>query len=140
MSRPYFSLLSRDAGPWAIEFGDYDREVVASELEDRVDHFVARKDLRIIKTGETQAEIVAAVAALNEQETARLAPLVAAVKRHAVENYETDGFDYLVECWDDAEIAHTIRGAKTEKAAIAACRKVTKLLAERRSEVVREVF
>ena len=30
--------------------------------------------------------------------------LIAAVRRHALDNYERDGWDYLVECWDDGDI------------------------------------
>lgn len=35
--------------------------------------------------------------------------MVEAVKAHAQANYERDGWDYVVECWDDAEIAATLR-------------------------------
>jgi len=58
-----------------------------------------------------------------------------AVKAHALENYEKDGWDFLVECWDDAQILETIGKAKIEKAAIAKVRKVVKMLNERRQEI-----
>lgn len=44
--------------------------------------------------------------------------LVKAVKAHAVDNYETGGWDYLVECYSDAEVAELIGRATTVKGAI----------------------
>lgn len=35
--------------------------------------------------------------------------MIPAIKKHALENYEKDGWDVLVECWDDDEIVHTIK-------------------------------
>ncbi|MGE3483474.1 MAG: hypothetical protein AB7L09_01960 [Nitrospira sp.] len=48
--------------------------------------------------------------------------LVKAVREHAQDNYEAGGWDYVVECYDDKEIAEVIEraGAKTEAAAIKA--------------------
>ena len=66
--------------------------------------------------------------------------LVAAVRAHAVANYTKDGWDYLVECWSDEEIAEEIGRARTVEGAIRACRKTTKLLDERRREVQAEIF
>lgn len=63
------------------------------------------------------------------------AELIAAVRRYAEANYGKDGWDFLVECWDDAEIDRHIGHAGVERTAIANCRATTKLLAERRSEV-----
>jgi hypothetical protein len=62
------------------------------------------------------------------------ADLIAAVRDHAVANYEKDGFDFLVECWTDEEIANAIKGAKSKTAAIAAARKAVKLLADARQD------
>jgi hypothetical protein len=39
------------------------------------------------------------------------ADLLAQVKAYAVQNYERDGWDFLVECHDDAEITAAIKGA-----------------------------
>tara|TARA_Y100001951_G_scaffold32163_2_gene25291 strand:- start:475 stop:726 length:252 start_codon:yes stop_codon:yes gene_type:complete len=36
--------------------------------------------------------------------------LVAAVRAHAVANYNKGGWDFVVECWSDKEIEETIRG------------------------------
>jgi carbamoylphosphate synthase large subunit len=44
--------------------------------------------------------------------------LVKAVKAHAVEHYESGGWDYLVECYSDEEVAELIGGARTVKGAI----------------------
>jgi hypothetical protein len=67
MRKRYFTLAVRDDGRWAPQFGDYDRSVVADELNDYVDsHDYRRKDLRILTTTDAQAAIDAAVAALNK--------------------------------------------------------------------------
>jgi hypothetical protein len=67
MSHRYHTLLRREDGIWAIEFGDYSRAVVQDELEDTVGGYqdVRRKDLKIITTYDDQASINAAVADLN---------------------------------------------------------------------------
>ena len=70
MSKPYYTLLTRDGvcDPWAITFGDYSKEVVEQELSDMRDSDLTMKrdNAKIIKTGDKQADIVAAVAKLNE--------------------------------------------------------------------------
>jgi pyruvate dehydrogenase complex dehydrogenase (E1) component len=62
--------------------------------------------------------------------------LIKAVRDHALDNYEKGGWDILVECWDDEEIAEVIGGAKTPKAAIAACKRVVGTIDEYRSDVI----
>lgn len=62
------------------------------------------------------------------------ADLIAAVREHAVANYDKDGFDFLVECWTDEDIANAITGAKSKTAAIAAARKAVKVLADARQD------
>ena len=62
--------------------------------------------------------------------------LIKAVRDHALDNYEKGGWDILVECWDDEEIAEAIGGAKTPKAAIAACKRVVGTIDEYRSDVI----
>lgn len=64
------------------------------------------------------------------------AELIRAVRDHAERNYNSDGWDYLVECWDDDYIAEIIGGAQTAKAAIAACKRVVRTLSEHRSEIM----
>lgn len=60
--------------------------------------------------------------------------LIDAVRAHAEANYERDGWDFLVECWDDAEIAEVIGNAKAPKSAIANCKRAVKALNEYRQE------
>jgi hypothetical protein len=62
--------------------------------------------------------------------------LIKAVRDYALDNYEKGGWDILVECWDDEEIAEVIGGAKTPKAAIAACKRVIGTIDEYRSDVI----
>lgn len=45
--------------------------------------------------------------------------LVAAVRTHAVANYDKGGWDVIVECWDDEQIAEQIGRARTLKGALA---------------------
>lgn len=62
----YYTLLSRnDDNQWVIEFGDYSKENVQSELNDYRDQGYKKKNLKIISTGTTQNAINEAVAKLN---------------------------------------------------------------------------
>ena len=63
--------------------------------------------------------------------------LIAAVRRHAINNYENDGWDVLVECWDDGDILERISdaNAQTPDAAIKACLSWVALYDERRREI-----
>ncbi len=70
MRRTYYTLLQRDnrKSPWLIEFGDYDRETVEAEREERTDSVygaVSPSRLKIIATDDSQAAIDAAVDKLN---------------------------------------------------------------------------
>lgn len=68
-NRLYFTLVTIDGSPgcrWAPEFGDYDCTTVEDERDDYLDKGWKRRELKIITTGDTQADIDAAVAALNE--------------------------------------------------------------------------
>jgi hypothetical protein len=67
--RFYHVLLTRDGAgeAWAIAFGDYDRETVKDEHADHRDHDWKARDLKIITTGDSQTEITAAVAKLNQR-------------------------------------------------------------------------
>lgn len=68
------------------------------------------------------------------------AELVAAVKKHASENYEREGWDYVVECWADSDIADTIGKASTLDGAIRNVKRIIGILNERRQAVVNEAF
>lgn len=61
--------------------------------------------------------------------------LIDAVKAHALDHYSTGGWDYIVECWSDADIADAIKGARSSRHAIALVAETAGLLAERRDEV-----
>ncbi|RVH82708.1 hypothetical protein CN074_25185 [Sinorhizobium medicae] len=68
-NRKYHTLLSIDGSPgcpWAIEFGDYDIDTVKDEWAEMRDRGWKAKELKIITTGDAQADIEAAVAALNK--------------------------------------------------------------------------
>jgi len=75
MAKTYYTLVTRDddKSPWAIHFGDYDRATVADEADDLYDEGlgVRRKNLKIVKSGDRQADIDAVVRRLNEEESAR---------------------------------------------------------------------
>lgn len=66
--------------------------------------------------------------------------LVKAVRAYAEAHYESDGWDFLVECWDDSDIQETISGAETAEEAVALCARVVGILDERRAEVRAEIF
>lgn len=67
MARTYYTLVSRVGNRWCPEFGDYKEDVVKQELEDMLDGTgYKRKDLKVIKHGDKQADMMAAVAKLNE--------------------------------------------------------------------------
>ncbi|SCW76956.1 hypothetical protein SAMN02927900_04741 [Rhizobium mongolense subsp. loessense] len=64
--RKYHTLVIRINGRWSPEFGAYEREDVRAEYAGYLESGEAkRKDLKVITTGDTQAEIMAAVAKLN---------------------------------------------------------------------------
>ncbi len=61
--------------------------------------------------------------------------MVKAVRAYALQNYNKDGWDYVVECWEDADIAEEIEGARTVEGAIAKVRKVCKMQGDYRAEI-----
>ncbi len=67
MARKYYTLCIRHetSGNFCPEFGDWSRSVVMDERDDLLDHDIKRKNIRVISTGGTQAEINAGVARLN---------------------------------------------------------------------------
>ncbi len=60
---------------------------------------------------------------------------VQAVKDFARANYNKDGWDYVVECWADDEIAQEIKGAKTAEDAIKRMKRIVKTQDDYRSEI-----
>lgn len=74
--------------------------------------------------------------------TATMDEMVAGVRAHSMKNYERDGWDYVVECFEDSEIIEEITTAKatTVAEAIRAVGSLAKLLGERRQDVRAEIF
>lgn len=61
--------------------------------------------------------------------------LIAAVRSHAFANYNREGWDYVVECWEDGDILEAIEDASTEAEAIAKVREAVWPIDQVRSEV-----
>jgi len=68
--------------------------------------------------------------------------LIDAVRAYAENNYETDGWDVLVECWTDNEIKEKITeaDAQTPDQSIKACLPWVKLYDEHRRSIMNEAF
>ena len=66
--------------------------------------------------------------------------LVAAVRHHARDNYNVDGWDYVVECFEDSDILERIEGAETAAQAINMIREVVRRMNDRRADIEAEVF
>ena len=68
--------------------------------------------------------------------------MVAAVKQHAMKNYNNGGWDTIVECYSDKELAEEIQkfGCKTSKEAIQKIGKFCDLYDEKRREIQAEIF
>jgi hypothetical protein len=61
--------------------------------------------------------------------------LLKAVRDHAYANYEVEGWDYLVECWEDDDILDAMGSATTAEEAIKRVRKALRPLNDMRAEV-----
>lgn len=66
--------------------------------------------------------------------------MIEAVKRHAVENYETGGWDFVVECWSDEDILDCISGASNAAEAIRLVGEDVGVLADYRAEIEATVW
>lgn len=64
VNQTYYSLLACYDGQWAVQFGDYDREVVKAEQDDWFDS-EPETQTTILKSGDSQEAIDAGVARLN---------------------------------------------------------------------------
>ena len=73
--RKYFTLVCYDIhlARWYPDFGDYEKDVVVQELQDRADSSDGplKKHMRVITTGSRQAEIDRAVEQMNDVTTLR---------------------------------------------------------------------
>ena len=77
---------------------------------------------------------------MTEPTTPPRMDLVAAVRHYALANYNSDGWDFVVECWEDEDILERIGDAQTVDAAIAAVRRIVKIQAGRRHDIESEAF
>lgn len=68
------------------------------------------------------------------------AELVVAVRDHAMKHYEESGWDYVVECYTDADIINAIGDATTVALAVERVGSIVRILDERRRAVMAEVF
>lgn len=66
--------------------------------------------------------------------------MIEAVKRHAVENYETGGWDFVAECWSDKDILDRISGASNAAEAIRLVGEDVGVLADYRAEIEATVW
>lgn len=69
-----------------------------------------------------------------------MSDLVFAVREHAYENYTRNGWDVVVEAWDDDDIIEAIGKARTEKGAIKKVREAMSPYAEYRKEIQSTAF
>jgi hypothetical protein len=68
------------------------------------------------------------------------AQIVKEVRAYAIANYETDGWDILVEAYDDAEIVEAIGDATTTAAAIKTLARGLKSQASYRKDIESTAF
>ena len=66
--------------------------------------------------------------------------LVERLRKHALEHYEENGWDYVVEAFDDADVLEAIDDARDFDAAVASLGELVGLLDERRKEVQSTAF
>lgn len=83
---------------------------------------------RAAETDPTQAEKLQAVWARSTGDW------VERIKKHAEENYGEDGWDYIVEAYEDSEILELIAGATSYDEALYEVQQVAGMLNERREE------
>lgn len=65
----------------------------------------------------------------------RLAEMISAVRRHAHDRYEFDGWDYVVEAMGDDDIARHIGAALSVEQAIENVGKIVKAWDDRRTDI-----
>lgn len=61
--------------------------------------------------------------------------LIAAVRKHANDHYESNGWDYVVESYEDEEILEAMEGARTPEEAIARVGKIVKIMDSVRKDI-----
>lgn len=60
---------------------------------------------------------------------------VAKIRKHAHENYEKNGWDYLVETYSDTDILFEIKDCKTYDASLKRIEQLMNILNDHRSEI-----
>ena len=76
----------------------------------------------------------------NEARNALTCELIDAVRAYSIAHYEKDGWDYVVECYSDAQIEEIIKTARTAAGAIKMMRAEVRPHAEYRAEIQAEAF
>ena len=66
--------------------------------------------------------------------------MVAGVRAWALDHYEVGGWDFVVECWADDEIAHVIADCDSVAQAIDVMREQVGVLADYRREIQSTVW
>jgi 2-polyprenyl-3-methyl-5-hydroxy-6-metoxy-1,4-benzoquinol methylase len=61
--------------------------------------------------------------------------VIKTIREHAVRNYNSGGWDYIVESYEDFEILDICKGLGTLDACIAAVGRIVRCLDERRKEI-----
>jgi DNA-binding LytR/AlgR family response regulator len=69
-----------------------------------------------------------------------LSNMIDAVKAYALSHYETDGWDIVIECYSDDDIAAIIKTARTPAGAIRMVRAEVKPRADYRADIQSEAF
>ncbi len=62
------------------------------------------------------------------------------LRKHAIDHYEEDGWDYLIETMDNSMIVDRILNVSTYEQAFGILHKLCKMLNSRRNDVLGEVF
>ena len=70
----------------------------------------------------------------------KIEELVQGVMNHARDNYNSDGWDYIYECWDSSELEAELEGLTSLKSAIKRMGKIAKDFEEQRSDIQGEIF
>jgi hypothetical protein len=104
------------------------------------DHVIAFEDAARVADG----KLAAAAAFTYERHARRVtltnAELIAAVRAHAVEHYNDGGWDVIVECWEDEDIARQIGAARTLKGALRKLRSTVSVFADYEADARNSAF
>lgn len=65
---------------------------------------------------------------------------IQAVKDYAQTHYNDGGWDVVIECWSDEDIAKCIEGARTPKGAIRKVAVIVGVYADRQADAINSAF